>query len=185
MAKSPRKYYWDTSVFLMLLKGETLHGQDTLDAAKDIFRKVEQGDAIIITSEMTVVEILESKTDQAAFDRWEAALQWENLHVRAVDHPVAVRAQKLRSECDRQKSKPVTHSEDAIHVATYLIYRSEIDELHSLDPDFAKALKYCGETVVPTKPRRDQTTLETELFADDDDDLETDDYDENGTTGNG
>lgn len=42
MSSSPiPRYYWDTSIFIMVLQGETCHGQDVLDGAIDILNKVE------------------------------------------------------------------------------------------------------------------------------------------------
>lgn len=171
MNKSLPRYYWDTSIFIMLLQGEICHGQDTLDAARDIFQRCERDEVIIIASEIVVAEILPSKNPPEVFEKWEACLQWESMHLRAVDHPIVVRAARLRSDCIKKRPKVVIELADAIHVATYQVYSSQVDELHSVDPDFEKALKYSGDTRAVTKPRREQTTMEIELFSEEPDAL--------------
>lgn len=184
MSKHLTRYFWDSSIFLMLLKGEICHGEEALEAAKDILRKVEQCDAIIVASEIVVAEVLAFHYDAEIYDKWEACLQWENLQLRAVDHPIAIRASKLRSECLKQQPKVRIKMADAIHVATFLVYSDNVDQLHSVDPDFAKALEYSGETRKACVPYRLQTELTfhaDEIIAEEDesDDLEADDNDGN------
>lgn len=47
----------------------------------------------------------------------------------------------------------------------FLVYSNQVDELHSLDDNFVSALKNVGEIREVTKPKRQQTSLETELFS--------------------
>ena len=164
--KNLPEYYWDTSIFLMVLNGETDHGftvdgetisgQEVLDGAKDILKQVEAEEAVIISSQVMVVEVLPSKVTPQAYEKFEAWLQWRNLVVRAVDHPIAKKAAMIRDKClcyplpggDKVKIRTV----DPIHIATALIYGIEV--IHAVDTDFMKALKYSGESIVPCRPRR-------------------------------
>lgn len=152
MSKPLRKYFWDTSIFLMVLMGEKAHGEATLEAARRILRDVETGAGVVVASEIVVAEILQVKVSPEAYEKWEAFLQLPRLQLRAVDHPVAIRAARLRANCLQQHPPVRIKMADALHVATYLLYGAEIDELHSVDEDFKKALKCSGEKRQVTKP---------------------------------
>ena len=66
-----------------------------------------------------MAEILPHKFPQSVYDKWEAFLQWENLVLRSVDHPIAVKAAKLRSDCLKKKPMVVLKLPDALHIATF------------------------------------------------------------------
>lgn len=152
------KFYWESSPFLVVLNNLKCFGEETLESAKEIVRKVERREAVIITSQILVCEVLPSKStpeEYATFEKW---LSWENLHIRAVDYPVARKAAELRDECVR-KGISVIKTPDALHIATAMLYEQEIVEMHSVDGDFSKTLERLGKSLKSTYPRLPQPSL--------------------------
>ena len=132
MAKSPDSYYWDTCVFLMVLQGEDYHGEGVLDGAVHVLRRVEIGQVTLISSQITVVEIMRHRLTPDQFERWEAWQQLPNLVLRGVDYGIAVRARELRDQGRRLKPCALNIGlPDALHAATALAYKPTA--IHSLD----------------------------------------------------
>lgn len=161
MKKKLPKFYWDTSIFLMVLTERTCHGPGVLDAAREILRKTELGEAVIITSEITVAEILPSyEVPPDQFDRYEAWLQWHHLEVRAVDHPVSRLAAQIRSRLIRMEPPHRPKLPDVLHVATAFLYEDQISAVHSVDDKFPKVLEWLDDGLLACKPQLPQLAMD-------------------------
>jgi predicted nucleic acid-binding protein len=169
MKKLP-SYYWDTSVFLTILQDNSRYGQKPLDAANEILRQTERKEAIIITSDVTTVEVLPLEYDPEsikAYDKFMTIRQWDNMVFRSADHPVCSRAAVLRAKCLNHNPKISLKVADSIHLATALIYGLTEPELviHCFDGDFEtanKALQIPHKICCPEIKTSAQGTLEEE-----------------------
>jgi predicted nucleic acid-binding protein len=107
--------YWDTVCFLGVLNEE----QDKLSSCRAVIGEAERGNVRIVTSALTVAEVLWPKGRPLALPRDKAEVvqgffQHEWLVVRDIDRAVAERARELVWEHDALRPK------DALHVATAL-----------------------------------------------------------------
>ncbi len=159
MAKKIHSYYWDTSTFLMVLMGESHHGPGVLDAARALLRQVELREAVVISSEIVVAEVLPVRVPPDAYERWEAYLQWPNLHLRGVDHAIARKACELRTLGLRNNPLLSVKLPDALHAATALIYQDQLEALHSLDNRLNNVFGHLGFALRSEKPQQIQLTL--------------------------
>ena len=156
MSNRPRlSYYWDTSVFLMVIKGETVHGQEVLDAATEIMRQVERGDATMITSEINIAEGIPKSasgaTDTDSLNRFRLWLEHEHVVRRDVDPAISREAADLQLRCRRERvhcPKPC----DAIHIATAMAYHDKLVAFHAVDDHFAKVVRPLGLPLLVAKP---------------------------------
>lgn len=110
--------YWDTCIFIHLLKGDA-HNHGDAEGIRDSVQRFENGEIILATSSITLTEVL-----QATFKSERDELVFEQLtrHPRfmmiSVTPEIAKAAGKLRSRKssdDKSLSTP-----DAIHLATAL-----------------------------------------------------------------
>lgn len=134
---SPRRrqrIYWDTSVFVALIKGEASAEADRAAIAQAILRVAEAGKIELITSAFTRAEVRRDRRqprltpEQHA--RVSAFFKHSYLHVRPLDRAIGESAAELG---ERYNLKPP----DAVHLATALSVQA--DELqHWDDRDFGR-----------------------------------------------
>ncbi len=107
--------YWDTVCFLGVINEE----QDKLSAGRAVIAEAERGNVRIVTSALTIAEVLWPKDRPLVLPREKAEVvqrffQHEWIVVRDIDRVVAERARELVWNHDALRPK------DALHVATAL-----------------------------------------------------------------
>ena len=134
MSPSRRRVYWDTSVFIALLKGESSDEADRAEIAQAILRAAEAGRIELVTSAFTRAEVRrdrrQPKLTPEQHSRVSAFFRRSYLHVQPLDRAIGESAAELG---ERYNLKPA----DAVHLATALAVQA--DELqHWDDADFGK-----------------------------------------------
>jgi len=145
----PRRY-WDSSAFLAWLLPEP----DREDACSSVLRAAEEGDLELVTSALTLTEVikLKGKPELKKDHETKIAKFFENEYIilRNVDRFIALAAQRLVWE---QNLSP----KDSIHVATAL--RWKIPVLDTFDEGLiALSGKLSIEEGNPNSPRLEITT---------------------------
>ena len=128
--------YWDSGVFLAWLLPEA----DRRAACESVIRAAEHGDVRIVTSAITLTEVIRLK-DHPPLKRQQeskinAFFKHKYIIVRALDRPIAEFARQLIWEFPALKPK------DSIHVATAL--RSKTPVVDSFDNDLLKLNEQLG-----------------------------------------
>ena len=124
------RLYWDTSVYIALLKGEPAH----LDAIKRTLAQARLGSVRLVASTVVLCEVVGKKgapvlTDSAARAKLIAAFDKPYVEVVALTRRIAERARTIHWEHGLR-----TH--DAIHAATAL--ESGCSVVQSTDRDFKR-----------------------------------------------
>jgi predicted nucleic acid-binding protein len=134
----PRRY-WDSSVALAWLLPE----QERRGACKSVIRAAERGEVQIVTSSITLTEVVKLKGSPTLTKEHEAKLRGFFLHqyilVREVDRFTAEEAREL---IWRYGLAP----KDSIHVATAL--RAGMTVLDTFDKDLLKLSKKLGDPLL-------------------------------------
>ncbi len=131
---NPEKVYWDSSVWIALIKGENVKGVDRCVVPRMILEDATDGKVTIFISRLTIVEV-HKKRNYASLtkeedDRVQAEFfQHEYIKKIDVDSRVAQRARQLAWDYSLRPN-------DAIHVASAIKVNAEI--LHHWDGDFEK-----------------------------------------------
>ena len=137
----PETYYWDTCVFIAWLKNEGLPNRslDEIEGIRDVVSKIEKGTVKLITSAITIAEMLECDMPPGATDLFKSLLQRRMMVTISVDIKVAGLASNLRSYYKKSKEHEKTLcTPDALHLATAILYKA--DEFHTFDGSNKKSL---------------------------------------------
>jgi predicted nucleic acid-binding protein len=128
MAETQRRY-WDSDAFLGWLKAEP----DKVSECQAVIREAEAGQTEIVTSALTLAEVLYLRGHQpipsADAEKLERFFEHEYIVVNDVDRMLAEEARKL---VWNQGIRP----KDAIHVATAI--DAEVERLETFDADLIK-----------------------------------------------
>lgn len=155
MRRRARLIAWETSVVLMVLKGETSHGVDVLDAARQLMTDAEQGKVSIVLSQAVFGELLPK--DDGVLEQFEAWVQHPSITVADVTRPIAKQAAVLRKQALGQGSDKALSLADAFHAATALHFGAA--EFHCCDVRLTNALARVGFGLPVKKPELSQLTL--------------------------
>lgn len=125
-------YYWDTCIFFAWLKDENRPDEE-IEAIECILKLNKQGKNIIMTSTITITELLESKISKQSEELFMAALKRPNITRIPTLEPIAYEARRIRDFYynQRDRSGKTLSTPDSLHLATAIIY--EADEFHSFD----------------------------------------------------
>ena len=129
--------YWDTCVFLALLKNET-RAAGEMDGLRSVYDEVGKGKVRLITSAITYMEVLTDQSGADVVDNFRKIFDRENIDAVNVDERIGMRAGEIREHYIRER-EPGTDSirfADALHVGTALIY--SVDALHTFDTHLLK-----------------------------------------------
>jgi predicted nucleic acid-binding protein len=136
--------YWDTSVFLAWIKNESRPNNE-MDGVEDVAYKIHKDHVVLITSEITMTEILESTLDDIAKTRFDDLFKRRNCRRVAVDQRVGRLSHDIRNHYQQQKAVDgiaTVTTPDAIHLATAILY--DVTEFHTFDqndkPNKSRAL---------------------------------------------
>lgn len=130
------KYYWDTCVFMAWLKDEKPPHRTVYEVAgiQNTVEKVENGSAILVTSTITIAELLESKLRPANSDLFFQFMQKRRVSVIAADIIVARYAKNIRDQFFDDSETPnekTISTPDSLHLATGVIHK--VTEFHTFD----------------------------------------------------
>jgi predicted nucleic acid-binding protein len=125
-------YYWDACVYMAWLKQEDAY-KDALPHIAEILRLNKERKNIIITSTLTICEVLESGLNADQDKEFLGCFRFKEHVSYDVDPPIAHRARELR---DYYRANPVNGKSslttpDAIHLATATIHGA--DAFHTFD----------------------------------------------------
>jgi predicted nucleic acid-binding protein len=130
--------YWDTVTFLGWLKGEP----DRVSECKPILQAAEAGNVTLVTSALTIVEVLwlkgHKKVEASEARKIEAFFRHSWIVVREVDRFIAEAAREL---VWNKNVKP----KDAIHLATALRQDVAFDQFDTFDDDLIKLSGALGD----------------------------------------
>lgn len=139
-------FYWDTSVFLMVLEGHGNYPKDALSAANQIISLVEESKARIFSSELLHAEVLYGKNgtrQMETFFRW---LGWKTVTLLPINKRTLQDAADVRWQAKQSAVKGWLG--DAIHIACARFVEADILAVHALDTGFKTV---CGQ-VLSTVP---------------------------------
>ena len=135
MNKNIPIYYWDSCIFLEWFQQTT--GQDPAlhTSIGEIISEFDAGKCSIITSTVTLTEILPSKNmGKRKFDLFTAFLRCDGVHLQAANHRVCNLAGDLRdyyiAKSDQYGGKTLS-AMDAIHLATAITFN--VNAFHTND----------------------------------------------------
>lgn len=117
--------YLDACIFIAWLKSEFLSPEDE-DGITEIFRKLEAKEVILMTSTITLIEVLsqsfKSEKDELIFA---TALQHPNFRLESVTPDIARIAKDMREQKPRSGGKGFA-TPDAIHLATAIARKANL-----------------------------------------------------------
>lgn len=125
--------YWDSCIFLSWIKDENRPNNE-MDGVNDVAEKIFKDHAILLTSDITIGEILDSTLDDVAKQKLKDIFKRRNCRSVAADRRVNNLASEIRDYYQQQKQTyalPTLTLPDAIHLATAIIYSA--NEFHTFD----------------------------------------------------
>lgn len=135
----PTSYYFDSCVYLAYLRNEIgPYTKRKISAIGTIWNQSERGQCAIMTSAITITEVLSHKLTKDAEKKFNHAI--ESIHqVEDVTPPIAERARKYRDHYQRmpvsipgsQTTRSGLSTPDALHLATAVIF--ECDQFWTFD----------------------------------------------------
>ena len=142
-----KKVYWDSSVWIALIKGEVVKGVDRCQIPKMILEDAEEGKVTIFTSRLTTAEVHKKKkyrplTKEEDDKVQSDFLQHDYIKKVDVDKWVAERANELAWDYNISPN-------DAIHAASAIKVKAEV--LHHWDGDFSRIPVDVMHSEEPTK----------------------------------
>ena len=116
-------YYWDACIFIAWIKDE-IRPPGQMEGIAEIVKRVDKGHALIVTSVLTRIEVLESSLTHEQKGRFDAAVERRFVQPIACDIRVARRAHEIRDFYQAKGQKLPTP--DAIHLASAIVYEAEV-----------------------------------------------------------
>jgi predicted nucleic acid-binding protein len=142
MSGTKRKvYYWDACIYLAHIKNEVSHGKHHLDAISQIAKENFENKNLIITSVITLTEVLSSSLTAEQEEAFLKTFKSTNHTLYDVDYAIARKARRFREAFLHHSSSKKLTTPDAIHAATAAIY--QVDEMNTFD-DGKKEKKFLG-----------------------------------------
>lgn len=145
-----RTVYWDSACFLAWLQDEV----DSSDLCKHVLDECEQGKTRLVTSALTIAEVLALKGRRPIpvdrREKVEAFFKPSFIIVRSVTRRTSEAARKYVWEHG-------VSPKDAIHIATAI--EAEIDDLHTFDRDFIKQSGKHGSPLLQIRKPYAEPTL--------------------------
>ena len=120
------RYYWDSGVFIAVLKNEKRDDPSDLPGALEVLDLADNGEAFIITSGITFTEVLDRPGDAPVRERFRRVFERPNYKTVVPVLPITDKAADLRQQFGLKLP-------DATHLATALL--TKVDEMHTFDGD--------------------------------------------------
>jgi predicted nucleic acid-binding protein len=156
---NPEKVYWDSSIWIALIKGENINGVDRCETPRLILEDAKAGKVLIYISRITVVEVQKKKNKPELNIVEDNSVQNDFLkhnYIKHIDVDKKV-AYLARDLAFTYKLKPC----DAIHLASAIKVNAEA--LHHWDGDFGKVPSNILNCCHPTKWTK-QTSIKGDNF---------------------
>jgi hypothetical protein len=118
-------------MYLALLLGEQSHGKAHVDSMLQIAKDNFENKNEIITSVITLTEVLASKLTFDQEDKFFQTFKYTNHTLYDVDYAIAKKARELRQASLVHPSAKILSTPDSIHIATAIIYQA--DEMNTFD----------------------------------------------------
>jgi predicted nucleic acid-binding protein len=115
--------YWDSCVYIAWLRDEQSHGKAPMDAIAQVLKENFERKVTIISSTITLIEVLASKMDEEKERLFRKSFRTRDHIAYDVDIAIALKARELRDRLLNQESGKLA-TPDAIHIATALIYKA-------------------------------------------------------------
>jgi predicted nucleic acid-binding protein len=131
MAGTEPIYYWDSCLFLAWIKDEERQTGD-MDGVREVIDRVKRRDAKIITSALTITEVLDSKLPAGTKTLMDGLMKRVNRV--GMEIKIARMAHDLRDYYVQRSIEfdgKTVAVPDAIHLATAILYR--VTEFHTFD----------------------------------------------------
>jgi len=119
---------WDSCIFLAWLQEEK-RDIGVMEGIEEVVRKIHNNEVTLLTSQMTNIEVLQSRLTPEAQKKWKAVFNRRNCQMIDINPRVSEKGQFIRDYCYQRNIK--LSSPDSIHLATAIIYKA--DEFHTLD----------------------------------------------------
>jgi len=118
----PKIFYWDACIYLAWIKNEeAIYGKERMDAIHKILKDNFEKNAVIITSTLTIVEVLSADLTSDQEELFHKSFRPSD-HIRYdLDPPIALKARDFRRRCLDHPSGKKLATPDAIHLATAAI----------------------------------------------------------------
>ena len=169
MPSNSKLFYWDACIFLAWLKNEKRPAGE-MDGLTDLVDEVQKKNFHVITSVISITEILPERTGNDVAANFKKLFQRTNFRMIAVDERIATKASEIRdfylkkAKIDKVESISLP---DAIHLATAITFNVSI--FHTFDGSHKKLGlldlngDVAGYPLVIKKPDSDQSNFFREL----------------------
>jgi len=124
----PRLVYWDACIFIAHLKNEQ-RAVEEVDAVGEQFRRLDDGEIVVVTSTLTLTEVLECDIPAENRAKLETLKQMpDRLKLDQVSMPIAELAHDIRSDIKASGTwgGRTVKTADAIHIATAWVNKCEV-----------------------------------------------------------
>ncbi len=133
MAGPKSTFYWDTCVFLAWIRNE-IRPAGEMEGVREYVDQIDTGKASLVTSVITISEMLECRIEQAAAAEFRRVMDRSNVLLVDVTYPIAELASVIRNYyqlLDDRDGQGKIATPDAIHLATAIVY--ECSEFNTFD----------------------------------------------------
>ena len=138
MPSNPRLLYWDSCIFLAWLKDEE-RAEGEMAGLISIVREVEKKNFSVITSVITIAEILTGRSGEGVVTEFRKLFQRSNFQMINVDERIAAKASEIRKhyieKAEREKGSSIRFA-DSLHLATAITL--EVSRFHTFDGSHEK-----------------------------------------------
>jgi predicted nucleic acid-binding protein len=119
-------YYWDACAYLAWIKNEEeAFGKDAIDALAAIVKDHFDRKVAIVTSTITLIEVLSSSLSEEEEKRFRLSFKPGDHLLYEVDPPIAFKARDFRERLLKNQDGKTLPTPDAIHLATAVICKAD------------------------------------------------------------
>ena len=125
-------YYWDACVFIAWITDEQKRSPIERDGLREIARQIHSNEARLITSIITITEVLQSYLTEEQSSIYEKFLRRRNCSQYPFDKKIADIGREIRDYYHNLNDRlPTIAQADTVHLATAIYY--EVKEFHTFD----------------------------------------------------
>lgn len=119
---------WDSCIFLAWLQDEKREF-GVMEGIEEVVRKIHGGEVVLVTSQVTNIEVLESRLSSEAQKKWKEIFNRRNCQMIDLNPRVSEKAAFIRDYYDQRGIK--LSVPDSVQLATAIIFAAE--EFHTFD----------------------------------------------------
>ena len=134
MPSNPKLLYWDSCIFLAWLKDEE-RAEGEMAGLASIVKEVEKKNFSVITSVITIAEILAGRSGEEVVEEFRKLFERSNFQMINVDERIATKASEIRGhriERAEMEKKSSIKLADSIHLATAITFKRSLDFIPSM-----------------------------------------------------